>query len=318
MPDPLLPPNVALALGDAPPAERPALARTWHLAATADNAPTPSLARQAATWAAIEARLEAPESSGRIDRAARPRARALRRALAWSVLPLLALGAAGGWWAFAPQTILAPTGETRRVALRDGSTVVLASGSALQYRRGRGRHVRLDGEAFFSVARDPRARFRVETARAAVEVLGTAFNVRAWPGAHEATEVTVEHGRVAVTARADRMAAGSAGAAPSVVEAGQSVRFVAGAMPDVRAASGPVGAWRDGAFRLEDRSLAEIFDEVERRFGARVTAPPGVLARRWSLVLHAPVTARDVLEAVCAPNALRYRPTAGGFEVFAP
>ena len=83
-----------------------------------------------------------------------------------------------------PVTIHAPAGTTVTATLPDGSRTELNSGSTLAYQRrlfGWTQTLRLDGEAFFEVVRADEP-FVVETFNAAVAVLGTRFNVRAWPG----------------------------------------------------------------------------------------------------------------------------------------
>ena len=65
--------------------------------------------------------------------------------------------------------------------LADGSTVWLHGGSTLTYDThfdGKSRHVKLSGEGFFEVAKDPKRPFTVEIEGLKVRVDGTKFNVR--------------------------------------------------------------------------------------------------------------------------------------------
>lgn len=74
----------------------------------------------------------------------------------------------------------------REITLPDGSNISLNHASSLSYPekfKGRERLVRLDGEAYFDVARDEKRPFIIDVAgEAAVEVLGTSFNLRQDPG----------------------------------------------------------------------------------------------------------------------------------------
>lgn len=84
--------------------------------------------------------------------------------------------------------------------LPDGSTVTLNSNSSLQFPEkftGNTREVTITGEAFFDVEPDPQKPFVIYAGNARVKVLGTSFNVNAYPGA-ESVEVTVETGIVQV------------------------------------------------------------------------------------------------------------------------
>lgn len=88
------------------------------------------------------------------------------------------------------------------LTLADGSRVTLSPGSSLQYRAGLAgprREVRLQGEAFFQVAKNPDAPFLVYTDQLVTTVLGTSFRVKAYAG-HK-NEVAVHEGRVSVQLR---------------------------------------------------------------------------------------------------------------------
>jgi len=66
------------------------------------------------------------------------------------------------------------------IQLPDGSTVTLKKGSSLTVLRGlKGdkRRVKLNGEGFFDIAKDPSHPFYISIAKVSVEVLGTAFNL---------------------------------------------------------------------------------------------------------------------------------------------
>ncbi len=134
--------------------------------------------------------------------AVKPQLRARRSWLA-AAAALALLVTAGLWWvmqgssdAYAYSTA---AGETQELTLPDGSRVLLNESSVLTYLSGDNatgdRAVRLSGEAFFSVKKDASRPFVIETQATRTTVLGTAFNVRAYP--QEPTEeVEVVEGRV--------------------------------------------------------------------------------------------------------------------------
>jgi transmembrane sensor len=66
--------------------------------------------------------------------------------------------------------------SNRQLTLPDGSTVVLRKGASITYPESfKERAVILNGEAFFDVQPDKNRPFRIQTARAVIEVLGTSF-----------------------------------------------------------------------------------------------------------------------------------------------
>lgn len=91
------------------------------------------------------------------------------------------------------------------ITLPDGSTVKMNASTRIEYPvhfAANVRKVKLSGEAFFEVTRDSTAPFIIETANASVEVLGTSFNVSAYPQAG-LVEVNVETGKVKLTQHTD-------------------------------------------------------------------------------------------------------------------
>lgn len=91
------------------------------------------------------------------------------------------------------------------VRLPDGSTALLNDGTSLSYAQGFAdsiREVVLVGEAYFDVAHDPARPFRVVTGKITTTVLGTSFNISAYPDDHE-VKVTVTRGKVQVDTEQD-------------------------------------------------------------------------------------------------------------------
>lgn len=100
------------------------------------------------------------------------------------------------------ESVQAPSGggENRYITLADGSTVVLRSGSTLEFPenfKGETREVYLKGEAFFDIAHDPDKPFIIHTGKVRTVVLGTAFNIRAFPD-QQKISVSVVRGKVRI------------------------------------------------------------------------------------------------------------------------
>lgn len=97
-------------------------------------------------------------------------------------------------------TITIPRSGEYKLTLSDGTRVWLNSASELRYpvkfTEDR-RQVFLKGEAYFEVTGDAGHPFVVKTANVDVKILGTGFNVMAYPDDTK-TEVTLVHGKVEV------------------------------------------------------------------------------------------------------------------------
>ena len=92
------------------------------------------------------------------------------------------------------------TSYIRHLTLPDGTSVVLKSGSTIHYPEkftGKKREVILKGEAYFDVKHMNSKPFIIHTGNVKTTVLGTAFDIKAWPG-QENVIVSVKRGKVRV------------------------------------------------------------------------------------------------------------------------
>jgi transmembrane sensor len=103
------------------------------------------------------------------------------------------------------QRSLAATDKPVESRLSDGSTVHLNSSTRLDYPdqfTGNLREVTLTGEAYFKIQRNEKKPFIIHAGPLDVRVLGTSFNVKAYPGREEVL-VSVESGKVRCAAAND-------------------------------------------------------------------------------------------------------------------
>lgn len=97
------------------------------------------------------------------------------------------------------QERVVPNGKKIQIGLPDGTQVWVNSGSKLRFPSsftGNKRELYLEGEAYFDVAHDAKRPFIIHTGKVFTQVLGTAFNVKAY-GSNEMS-VTVARGKVSV------------------------------------------------------------------------------------------------------------------------
>ncbi|NLJ48623.1 MAG: FecR family protein [Candidatus Atribacteria bacterium] len=91
------------------------------------------------------------------------------------------------------QRVTVPLGSKSKIVLPDGSEVILNSGSTLAYDikefGKRERKVFMEGEGYFTVARNPSRPFYVNTPAMVIKVKGTTFNIKAYP--EERTEEAI-------------------------------------------------------------------------------------------------------------------------------
>ena len=156
------------------------------------------------------------------------------------------------------------TAQTDRlqVILSDGTRVWLNGGSRLKYPSRFAvncREVELLGEAYFEVARDSARPFRVHTALAMVEVLGTAFNVSVRE--EQGCITTLVEGKVRMEDKDAHVVMLAPGQQAVLDEkGGWKVEEV-----DVRYFT----AWKDGLFAFKDVKLEIILDKLSRYYGVK-------------------------------------------------
>lgn len=99
------------------------------------------------------------------------------------------------------QLVATQNGSRTKTLLPDGTTVWLNAGSKIYFDNdfaGATREVKLEGEAYFDVTKNPNRPFIVHAGGINIRVLGTVFNVRSYP-ADKTVETTLIHGLVQVT-----------------------------------------------------------------------------------------------------------------------
>lgn len=149
--------------------------------------------------------------------------------------------------------------QPQQVALKDGSTAVLAPGSRLApaSRWNDRRYVLERGEAFFAVRKTEGRRFLVEVGETHIEVLGTRFDAR--QSASGQIRVAVEEGRVAVYEGQARRQVARLGAGDYVVV--ENGRAEAGRLTVPTDAA----AWRAGRLAYADAPLGDVIADLTAR-----------------------------------------------------
>lgn len=197
-------------------------------------------------------------------------------------------------------------GQRAVIQLTDGTNVRLNVDSRLVLPKGEfrddRRRVRLEGEAYFDVARDTSRPFQVKAEGASIRVLGTAFNVEAYPDDIE-TRVAVEEGGVSLQS-------GQTEAPDSVLLTAHHLGVIADhQIQDVQkeADLSPEMGWTEEKLVFRNAS----FDDVRRRLGRwfdldiQAQVVSGAVDR-----LNATLDGKspdETLKAVAAALELRYK-----------
>ncbi len=213
------------------------------------------------------------------------------------LLILLVSGAVTYWMMYhkrAVEMVRVDTGageNTLVKTLADGSVIYIAHHSSFSFPQEFGsqsRHVVLQGEAFFDVASNPSRPFVIETDRALIEVLGTAFNVKTEQG--DGFELSVDRGRVKVSLKSD----------PSnylLVSAGEKVSTLRNNL--VKSKHDPGPAWYQQRMQFKDEPLRHILDVLNRNFSTNFVVADPATGNHKLTVMFDHETAATMTELIC-------------------
>ena len=155
--------------------------------------------------------------------------------------------------------------EYKYMLLPDSTQVWLNAGSSLEFPdrfTENKREVFLSGEAYFDVRHADKIPFIIHTGNISTTVLGTAFNIKAYPG-RKTIIVAVSRGKVKVS-RGDELVA--------TLTKGQQVK-VSNRDADIakkNIAETQVAAWQQGNMVYDDESFEDIIADLERMYNVNI------------------------------------------------
>jgi transmembrane sensor len=237
-----------------------------------------------------------------------------RKRYAWAraaaVIGFIALsGAAYYQFNHAPSSgnVMQPLAENLQhhqyVKLPDGSTVILNSDSKLEYANSftgtNTREVYLTGEGFFDIRHDDAKPFVVHTGKISTTVLGTAFNVKAYPEQNDIT-VTVTRGKVKVS---------------------DEVKLLGILIPDEqiifhksnhqarqeKVKSIEVIEWIENDIFFDDVSMLEAAKQLEERFHVKITFKNDNIKNcKFTATFIRGEDLHQILDVICEFNQAKY------------
>jgi len=159
-----------------------------------------------------------------------------------------------------------------RIQLSDGSVVTLNHDTKVDYPDkfdGDIREVRIEGEAFFEVRPDPARPFVIHAGKATIKVLGTSFNVNAYPE-NEDVEIVVETGKVRVI----KVAGTTSVADELILDPGDRgvLTGTSGELKKSRNENPNFLSWKTRDFVFNKTSLKEVIQQLNKVYQVRVKA----------------------------------------------
>ncbi|HKJ43338.1 MAG TPA: FecR domain-containing protein, partial [Sunxiuqinia sp.] len=188
----------------------------------------------------------------------------------------------------------------------DGTKVWLNAGSTISYNpmlSGKNRLVSLKGEAYFEVTKNPQRPFIVDTKKLQVKVLGTHFNVKAYPE-DKTTETTLEEGSVELKLKE------YPNQAPVKLKPGEHAVFESH-KKDIKIEKTDtylLTAWRDRKFVFKDATLKQIIEQLEKFYNVRIHLKDASMEQiRFRGMFSYDQNIFDALEAIEQTTKLKYK-----------
>ncbi len=198
-------------------------------------------------------------------------------------------------------TIENSEGGVKELYLPDSTKIWLNARSSLKYAENfrNNRLVELIGEGFFEVAHDMEHPFIIYTGKLRTKVLGTAFNIKAYPNESEIA-ISVEHGKVTVNEQDKTLA---------MLQSLDQVTY------EVSSGESTIGkvdrndivALKLGEIRFNAMPLGLIANVLERKYGVAITFENELLTEcMYSAAFDHTVALDDLLLMLCSVNDIDY------------
>ncbi|UYQ95938.1 DUF4974 domain-containing protein [Chitinophaga horti] len=198
-------------------------------------------------------------------------------------------------------TLQTPRGEKYRITLPDGSQVWLNASTTLRFPtrfEGKERVVELTGEAYFDIAQNAAQPFKVKSGDMEVQVLGTGFNIMAYPD-EPAIRATLLTGAVRLASNEQQvlLKPGQQGIYKST-QTGFKVTSVN---------TDHVVAWKNGLFVFENEDIATIMRRIARWYDVEVELAPGLEDKRFGATISQQKNIQLVLKALETTGSVHFK-----------
>lgn len=159
-------------------------------------------------------------------------------------------------------------GVRKKIKLPDGSTVWLNGGSLIRYPGSAGEHERelyLRGQAFFDIKHNERKPFIVKTDHATIKVLGTRFDLVAYPK-EEITEAVLTGGSILFTTESDHKQISKK------ISPGQkiSLNYLSGKLQVTDVDTAFYASWKEGKLLFRNERFQTVARAMDHKYNINI------------------------------------------------
>lgn len=195
-------------------------------------------------------------------------------------------------------TLSVPQGLDYAMTLSDGTRVWVNAATKITFPLNFPSHTRkveLEGEAYFEVAKDKTKPFIVSTRNLTIQVLGTSFNVKAYPD--EPIQASLVEGRVEARANPGKL----------LLSPGKAAVLSNNSLEEIAFDERMVLAWRKGFYFFRNEPIESINNTIQRWFGYHLQYENREIAKiRFSGALEKTETLPSFLSRLTSSANLKY------------
>lgn len=200
------------------------------------------------------------------------------------------------------QLLIAATskGQTYAFTLPDGTRVWLNAETELTFPAEfdkNSRSVNLKGEAYFEVAKDKEHPFLLKSIDQELTVLGTHFNVTAYPEDKRITTTLLE-GSVKITSNKGKNL---------VLAPGQQSNLNGQNLQMQEVDTEEAIAWKNGYFRFNDLNIKEVMHKLSRWYNIEVLYEGGITEEGFNGTISRSTTINDVLKMLEKTKTVHFK-----------
>ncbi len=197
-------------------------------------------------------------------------------------------------------TLFAPLGSRISFSLPDGTKGWLNSGSSLEYQLpfSNNRQIAILGEAWFDVAHDDAHPFEITAGNSKIKVLGTKFNLNAYPE-EKYLEVVLEQGKVEFS---------TPGITSGIeMKPNERLVFSNGAVNINVTDTYKFGAWKEGKLVFQGDPMKEVERRIERWYNIDIELVDKELEKYVFRGTFQDNSLEEVLHYLSMTSPIRYR-----------
>jgi ferric-dicitrate binding protein FerR (iron transport regulator) len=198
-------------------------------------------------------------------------------------------------------TVNSPSGKIQLIQLPDGSRVSLNATSSLRYAKdfNTNRTMELTGEGFFDVTHDPSHPFKIKAGELETIVVGTSFNIKAYP-ASASTTISVITGQVRVEHDEKELGLLS----PSKQLVYDRLKQTTNA---ANIDTSNITAWTRGKLQFDGEKFSDIATALENWYGIKIVLKnPGIASCRYYMTFDNTIALDKLLSTMSSITEMQY------------